>query len=233
VQIYTLPTVGSAPTGIDAASDGQVWIAATNGRLVSFNPDTEAFTEYIFPDNLIAIPRVEKIVYQNSRAIWFTMPDANLVVVYNSVTDRFFEVPTGDGQPTGLAIDNLGRPWVTSMASGRVGVYAPNTLTRWEYYSSSSSTSAPAGIVTFEREGLIEVWYGENSTGLAGRLGLVQGFSAVRRNTVPLATPAGNPWGVTVAADQHIWLADTANNLLYELTPPYVYQLYSPSTARQ
>ncbi len=233
LKTYTLPTYGSAPTGIDVAADGIIWIGATNGRLVSFDPDMEAFTEHNFPNELLGQPRIEKLVYQNSRAIWFTLPDADRVVVYNSVSDSFFAVPTGFQQPTGLTIDSLGRPWITSVTAGRVGVYAPNTLTQWEYYSSSSTESAPAGIVAFDRGGLIEVWYGESNTGLVGRLGLARGFSAVRRNTVPLATPAGNPWGVTVASDQHIWLADTANHLLYELTPPYVYQLYSPVMARQ
>ena len=76
VQVYTLPTFGSAPTGIDVGSDGKIWIAATNGRLVTFDPLTEAFAEYEFPSELMAKPRVEKIVYRNSRAIWFTLPDA-------------------------------------------------------------------------------------------------------------------------------------------------------------
>ena len=114
-----------------------------------------------------------------------------------------------------------------------VGVYAPNTLSQWTYYKTSSADSVPAGIVAFNRGGLIEVWYGKSELGQAGRLVLARGFTIVNHSTVSLAIPAGNPWGVTVSADQHVWLADTANNLLYELTPPYVYQLYSPSLVRQ
>ena len=233
IKTYALPTVGSAPTGIDVAPDGQVWIAATNGRLVQFDPTTETFTEHVFPADLAAKPYVEDIVYQTSRFIWFTMPDADTVGVYNSVTGRFFDAPTDYPSPTGLTLDSNGRLWVTAYNSSRIGRYSPTTVGNWFWYNTPSDDAGPAGIVTFETGATREVWFAQSRTGTLGRLRIVSGFTLVDRTTRGLTSAARAPWGLTRASDGHFWVADGGANLLIEILPPYIWEQWLPNVNRQ
>ena len=233
IKTYALPTVGSAPTGIDVAPDGQVWIAATNGRLVQFDPTTETFTEHVFPADLAAKPYVEDIVYQTSRFIWFTMPDADTVGVYNSVTGRFFDAPTDYPSPTGLTLDSNGRLWVTAYNSSRIGRYSPTTVGNWFWYNTPSDDAGPAGIVTFETGATREVWFAQSRTGKLGRLRIVSGFTLVDRTTRGLTSAARAPWGLTRASDGHFWVADGGANLLIEILPPYIWEQWLPNVNRQ
>lgn len=226
VTFFSLPSADADPTGIEFGNDGHVWIAFNNSRIASFNPVTLTFFEYIFPDTLSATPEVEDIVYQNSRAIWFTMPTANVVGIYNSVTDRFFTVPTGEIGPYGLTLDVNGRPWVTTIDSSRVGRYNPTTVSSWIWYNTPTRNSRPAKVIVFDSTDRREVWVTESAVGSVGRIQLLNGFEVVKREAVQLATPAGEPWGIILTPDQHIWVADSGRNMLFELSPPYIYNLY-------
>ena len=227
VQFFTIPSADAMPTGIHFGG-GQVWLALNNARIASFDPATTTFVEYLFPDDLSATPQVEDLVYQDSRAIWFTMPQANLVGIYNSVTDRFFTIPTGEPGPHGIALDSDGRPWVTAIDASRVGRYSPTTVSSWIWYNTPTSDSRPAKLIVFDSTDRREVWVTESATGTAGRIQLLNGFEVVKREPAHLANPAGEPWGITLTPNQHIWIADAGRNMLYELTPPYIYNLYFP-----
>jgi hypothetical protein len=70
------------------------------------------------------------------------------------------------------------------------------------------------------------VWVTENRTGTLGRLELVNGFEVINSEKLGPNTPAGNPWGIIRAPDEHIWVADSGRNLLYEITAPYIHRAY-------
>lgn len=230
VQLYTIPTPDSRPTGIDIAPDGQVWYAGNAGQIGKFDPASSTFTEYVFPDDFYLAPRVEQLRFQNSRSIWFSQPDNNSVGNFNSVTGEFYVVPTSQKSPIGLSLDNLGRLWITAAGSSSIGRYAPGTLTIWAWYNAPTPGSNPAGITTFDTPNGREVWFAQNGVGSLGRL-QISGFSVTRSEAIPLAKDEiSRPWGVGVDSDSKIWVADTARNVLIETKVPIRY--YLPKIAK-
>lgn len=230
VQLYTIPTSGSRPTGIDIAPDGQVWYAGNADQIGKFDPVSSTFTEYTFPAGLYLAPRVEQLRFQNSRSIWFSQPDNNSVGNFNSVTGDFYVVPTSQKGPTGLSLDNLGRLWITAAGSSSIGRYAPGTLTIWAWYNTPTPGSSPAGIATFDTPNGREVWFAQSSAGSLGRL-QITGFSVARSEAIPLAKDeVSRPWGVGVDSDKRIWVADAARNVLVETRVPIHY--YFPQIAK-
>lgn len=234
IKTYPLLTVGAAPTGIDVAPDGMLWIAQNNGRISRFDPTSEIFTEYIMPDPLAAQPRVEDIVYQNARNVWFTMPDSNLVVAYDTVRDRFFGIATGHLQPMGLTFDSEGSLWVTTYGDSRIGRYTPTTVSLWVWYDTVTPDSGPVGVLAFKNsQNVLDVWVTENKTGTIARMQIVNTFEVVTRERLGPNAPSGNTWGIIRSSDGNIWVADTGRNLLYEIKPPYVHRTYIASVVKE
>lgn len=234
IKTYTLLSVGAAPTGLDVDPSGNLWVGQSNGRISRFDPVTEEFEEFIMSDAQASLPRVEDIIYQNSRAIWFTMPDANVVMTYDPVRDRFFETPTGELQPMGITLDAKGQLWITAAGTSRIGRYTPTTVSIWIWYDTPTPDSGPIGILAFDNmAGSLEVWVTENKTGTIGRLQLMNGFEVVNTEKAGPNTPAGNTWGIIRSSDKHIWVADTGRNLLYELDEPYFHRTYITSVVKE
>jgi streptogramin lyase len=246
VELIPIPTANSRPTGIDVAPDGQIWFAEATGRLGRLDPITRRITEFAFSSDLPATPHVEQLRVLNDREIWFTLPDHDRVVRFNSVNRQFVSVPTRitipgnplpEGlTPTGLAIDEQGQPWIAASGSGLVGRYAPGTLGLWAWYATTGPNSGPSGITTFVANGAREVWFAEGQAGNAGRLQIMRGFALLRSEWAPL--DGGQPAGITVDADRHIWVADAARNVIYEVTPPYFHHrlltsVYGPNADLQ
>jgi streptogramin lyase len=230
VEIFTLLSVGAAPTGIALAPDGKLWIAQSNGRISSFDPTTELFVEYFLPDSLTDATRTEDIYYQNARNIWFTMPDANRVVVYNSARDSFFSIPTDHQQPMNIAVDPNGVAWVTAFGSGRVGRFSPTTVSIWIWFETPTPDGGPGGILIFEDEnGFMQLWLTEYNAGTMVRMQFSDTFVISNQEKLGPNAPSGNTWGIIRASDGDIWVADTGRNLLYELKAPYIQRVYAAS----
>lgn len=236
ITLYDIPTANSQPTGIDIAPDGQVWFAESIGQIGQFDPTSETFTEHPFPPGRFSAPRVEQLRVQNVRNIWFTLPDAKTLGNYNSVTGEFFAVPTGERTPTGLTLDSAGRPWVTAAGTGKVGRYAPGTVTQWGWFNAPTPDSALAGIATFDTPEGREVWFAESNTeagsntGSVGRL-LTTGYRLDFQEALPLSmNQASRPWGVVVDDDQRVWIADTERRVIYETGVPL--KVYFPQIGK-
>lgn len=231
-----LPTPDSRPSGLHIAPDGNIWIAG-RGRILSYTPTTVAFfTEYAFPEVTLAAAQGEAIRYQNSRNIWFTLPDANMLGNYNTVTGLFDFTSTNsvldeESRPTGLTIDQFGSIWVTAAGTGRVGRYTPTTTTLWVWYDTPTANSEPAALLIFEEGGLRQLWVTESATGSAGRIQL-DGGSLRTSVRLPLGEAPSRPWGIQRAADGTIWIADLGRDVLIELRPPYFLLLYFPFLGR-
>lgn len=220
VEVFTINVPGIRPTGIDIAEDGQVWFAGTVGGIGKLDPATGDILYYPFPADLFNAPYIEQLRVQNVRSIWFTLPEDNVVGSYDSIRQVYNIVPTGERNPSGLTLDSAGRPWVTARGSGAVGRYAPGTVSQWAWYSASAPDSAPTGIATFDTPAGREVWFAESAIGAVGRL-MTTGFRLDRSETFPVAVDEpSRPWGVVVDSDQHIWIADTQRNVIYETVTP-------------
>jgi len=230
VKTYLLLSVGAAPTGIAVDSSGKLWIAQSNGRISRFDPATENFVEFLLPDTLVEKPRMEDVAYQSERAIWFTMPDANRVIVFDSVRESFFSIATGELGPTDIAIDENGAAWITAYGTSKIGRYTPTTVSVWIWYDTPTPDSGPAGILIYRDEaGVSQLWLTESKVGSIGRLQLVKTFDLTNEEKLGPNTPASSTWGIIRAPDGHIWVADTGRNLLYELAEPFIHRLYFAS----
>lgn len=226
VELYAIPTANSRPTGIDVAPNGQVFFAENTGRLGRFDPADETFKEYVLPSDQVTHPRIEQLRINDIRDIWFTLPDNNAVGNLNSATERFLIVSTGTFAPTGLTLDSDRVPWVTAYGSHRVGRYAPGTVTRWAWYDTPAPDSAPAGIATFDTLKGREVWFAQSNVGSVGRL-RTTGFRITHQESIsPPVDQPGRLWGVAVDGDDHIWIADTTRQVIYETIVPL--QTYFP-----
>jgi streptogramin lyase len=228
IKTYMLLSVGAAPTGIDVAPDGQLWIAQSNGRVSRFDPTTETFHEFVLPGDLAQTPRMEDVAVQDARTIWFTMPDGNRVVIYDPIQGKFFNSPTGEEAPMNISIDPDHRVWVTAYGTSRVGRFTPTTVSIWIWFDTPTPNSGPAGLLTYKDEnGILQVWLAESKTGTIGRLEIANGFEVTNRERLGPNTPAGSTWGIIRSADEHIWVADSGRNLIYELTKPYIHRIYA------
>jgi streptogramin lyase len=230
ITTYPLLSFGALPTGIDVDPTGKLWIAQNNGRISSFDPTTEEFTEYIMPDSLTATPRIEDIDYYNERNIWFTMPDANLVVKYDAVRGRFGEFPVSGGVQPQHIVATGEVVWITAFNTSNIGVFFFSTLTTWLWYDTPTPDSGPAGLLLINNPGgLREVWFTENKTGSIGRLQLYNGYIQINSEKIGPHDPPGNTWGIIQSANGNIWVADRGRNLLYELVSPYIHRVYIAS----
>lgn len=226
IDTFLLASIGAAPTGIDVDTIGRPWIAQSNGRISRFDPTTETFEEFLLPDALAATPRMEDLAYQSDRAIWMTMPDGNRVVIYNSLTDRFFDDPTG-APPLNISVDDQGQAWISVYDSSVVGRRVISTSSRWVWFNTPTPEGGPAGITAFTDElGVSQLWFAENKTGSIGRIQFYGTNEVANREKVGPAAPPGNTWGIIHTADGHIWVSDTTRNVIYELAPPYINRLY-------
>jgi hypothetical protein len=154
------------------------------------------------------------------------MPDANQVVVFNPVTGRFFDIATGEPGPLSIHVDS-GTPWVTANGSSRIGRYTVTTVSTWVWYDTPTPNSGPAGLLIFnDSDGVQQIWTTENLTGGAGRIQIINNFQVANQERLSLGSPPGNPWGIIRTEDEHIWIADTSRNVLYEVEPPYIFRNY-------
>jgi streptogramin lyase len=237
IETFMLLSPGAAPTGIDDDPDGRLWIAQSNGRVSRFDPATETFTEFVMPSNLAQAPRMEDVAYENSRNIWFSMPDANRILILDPVRNRFVPYNTevekeGEREglsPTNISIDPKGRIWITANGNGQIGRFIPTTVTFWVWYDAPSASvdGGPAGIFTYiDENDIVQLWATESNIGSIGRLQIRNGVEVSNREKVGPNSPAGSTWGIIRTSDGHIWVADSGRNLLYELTAPYIRRTY-------
>lgn len=228
IKTYALLTVGAAPTGLDIDPSGQLWIAQNNGHISRFDPTTETFTEFRLPDEYLGAPRIEDIVYQNAQNVWFTMPDANRIVTYNPIRDRFYSpsAPIDGLTPMYVSVDPDGRVWVTAAGADKIGRFTPSTALIWAWVDTPTANGGPTGLLTFKENNVLQIWITESRTGTISRLQINRNNDIANSETLGPGSPESSTWGIIRASDGNIWIADIGRNVLYELEPPYINRIY-------
>jgi streptogramin lyase len=230
---FDIPTPNSAPTGIDAAPNGTLWFTEREGKkLVNFDPQSGTFVEYPFVGSVFAGRNVlaRDVAVQDDDVIWFTGPTVNTVFAYYVSLGQFFDVPTGaDSRPNNITIDSIGRAWITTEQSSRVGRYAPGTLALWSWRNTHVANSGPAGLVFRNNGSTWDIWYAQNNVGLVGRLTVSPSGQFRSMIDYPLSSADSRPWGIAIDASQSVWIAETGGGRITELRFPYAYQMYMPA----
>jgi streptogramin lyase len=226
---YPVPTAASQPTGIDVAPDGRVWFAESAGnQLAVLTPATGTIVERPTGRTNTQLDRVNA---QSAGVVWATAPGINLLFGYRLANADFISVSLEDttgaqGSLRGLAVSNIGVPWVSTRNIAKVGSYLYGTLAIWLWYRYSPTTADLVDLVWADVAGAPVFWGVD-----AARKELVQIDAEtlgvrhrmpVGGNASQLSELAFDPTGGVA------WVADPGTSSLYSWQAPYSLKTYLP-----
>lgn len=131
VPYPAMPDGGTTvPYGLRLGPDGRVWMTQLfGGRLVAFDPETEAFEAVEFSEG--AAPRRHDIDAEGR--IWVPEFGANRLAVHDPAagTLEVHDFPVADALPYVARVDGEGAVWVGTAAAGAIGRFDPASGT-WD-----------------------------------------------------------------------------------------------------
>lgn len=231
IEEFTIPTAVSAPTGITVLPDGTVWfVQRTGNKLGTFNPVTQSFTEYAYPRAGALLEDIAAT--QSGGRVWFTAPGVQRIGSFTLSNAQFYDVPTASYglppyTPSQLAVDPVGDPWV-STTTGLIGRFMPSTVQLFRWYQVAPTETALNGLLLKVGGGKNELWFTESNTGFAGQFMTNSGGSTISKWRLPITQSNNQLYGIVIAADSAIWVADHTGNKLLRWSPPYFYSAYLP-----
>lgn len=226
---YPVPTAASQPTGIDVAPDGRVWFAESAGnQLAVLTPTTGTIVERPTGRTNTQLDRVNA---QSAGIVWVTAPGINLLLGHRLANADFISVSLEDttgapGSLRGLAVSNIGVPWVSTRDIAKLGSYLYGTLAIWLWYRYSPTTADLVDLVWADVAGEPVFWGVD-----AARKELVQIDAKtlgvrhrmpVGGNGSQLSELAFDPTGGVA------WVADSGTSSLYSWQAPYSLKTYLP-----
>ncbi len=234
---YNVPTANSEPTGIDLSPDGRVWFLQRAGnKLAVFNPNTTQFQE--FPYELTG-GQLEDIAVADNTHIWLTVPALTRVSEYRVDENDFVNVPVISGPggvlfPPGDIVVGNGRVWISAPSQDWAGIYAPGTLSFWEWIDTWTTGGQPTGLAFTSSNGVNHhIWYVETAGNRVGKFVTdAQGNTSYNWATL-LPTPDSQPRNIAVATNGHAWITEMAAGKIAEWRPPTsFYQSFLPVMLR-
>jgi streptogramin lyase len=207
---FTIPTAASAPEGITAGPDGNLWFTETAGNKIGRISPAGSLTEFTVPTPNSS---PQDITAGADGNVWFTEGQGNKIGRI-SPTGAFaeFNVPTDMSAPQGIALAPDGSLWFTESQTDKIGRITPvgaiNEITNLV------SGSQPAEI-TFLGGTVGNFFFTEPGS---NRIGQVKpnGFLA-GETALPLA--ASNPQGITAGPDGNVWFTEIDGDRIGRLSP--------------
>ena len=228
---YDIPTPDSEPTGIDVliGDPTVVWFTESTanqlGQLVITDTTTSEMHEYPLPS---AYPNAhpQDLTISDADSIWFTAPGVGRIGWFKpSFVGGIFnpyEMVFSGGEPWSISKESGDlEVWVTDRSGNRVGVYYPQTISIFLWYSVPTSNSNPYDVVV--KQG--NVWFTEE---IGRRVGEVE----MQSGTIYEYGVDATLHGLDVDANQHIWFAEYSANKIGEWKPPYFYKVMLPLISR-
>jgi len=206
VNLFPIPTAGSAPEGATFGPDGSLWFVELNaGKIGRFTPGV-GFEEFRLP-NPQSEP--EQITNGSDGNLWFTELNGNAVgriTLDGHVTE--FPLPHAGSFPISIAGDATGNLYVTEGA-GRIG--SITTDGRWRYEVALPGDTFPTSIVVARNR----LWFTEPHADAIGSLDLNGGDL----RTYPIATRGAFPLTIAPAPDgRSLWFGERGANRLGRIT---------------
>lgn len=220
---YAVPTANSAPTGIALAPDGRVWFLERAGnKLAVFNPGSTQFQEFPYE---LAGGQLEDIAVLSNDLIWLTAPAVNRVSEYRVAQNDFVQVPVISGPggtlfPPGDILVANGRIWISGPSQDWVGIYAPGTLSFWEWINTWTTGGQPTGLAFSSPDSLTHIWYVEVTGNRVGKFVTNAQGDISYYWAVELPTPASQPRNLAIAANEHAWITEMGAGKIAEWRPP-------------
>lgn len=216
ISEFPLPTASSAPDGITAGPDGNLWaVEAAADRVVRITP-AGAITEFSLPAG-----REPLDVVAAGGLMWFTERSGDRVgqlnpgaggdaAVQASLTE--FAVPGVGSRPTQITAGPDGNLWFSETGSDQIGRLTPAGIIT--EFAVPGAGSAPTGIVSGPDGAL---WFTQAGSAEVGRIttaGVVTNEFAVPS----LEFPATRLGSITQGPDGAMWFVDTALDHVRRIT---------------
>ena len=197
-----LPQVGSGPTTITVAKDGQVWFTESAGnRIGRMNPDGTGLIEYPLPHPGSA-PRIIALGADNN--LWFSQHDGNRIgriTPAGVITE--FDIPTPASKPRAIALGADGAIWFGEFAANKIGrITTDGRITEFAIPTPDSGPRALAA----GPDG--NIWFSQYRSSKIGRItpaGVITEF------TLPRAT--SGPGDITAGADGALWFVELSGGM--------------------
>ena len=232
---YTIPTSGSAPAGITAGSDGNLWFTEQGGSKIGRITPAGTITE---PTGATGLPGPAVISPGVAGTLWFTESSAvgELAIPAGTVTQSPMLPGEDVHRPGGVAVDSKGNAWVTIAQSSSTPFIAELANGRWTLAGGALAIGALPESIVAGPDG--NMWFAEVGADRIGRLN--PGSTPPSSAVITLFTPSvpGTLGNIVVGPDGNLWTGSlgtvTNPSAVLRITPAGVitaFDLPSGSTA--
>jgi streptogramin lyase len=200
-------SAGSAPFGITAGPDGNLWFTEQQGNRIGRITPNGVVTE--FSAGITAGANLQSIAAGPDGNLWFTEVSGNRIgqITPSGVVTEFSTGITGGAAPIDITAGPDGNLWFTEYIGNRIGRITPNGVVT-EFSAGITGGAAPIGIAAGPDGNL---WFTEVSGNRIGRItpsGVITEFStgitggAGPRAITPGPDGDGNLWFTEVNIDR-------------------------------
>ena len=208
VNEFPVPTANSAPLGITAGPDGNLWFTEQHGSAIGqINPTTHSVTEFPTPS---AHSEPIAITAGPDGNLWFTEQGANNIAMINPTSHAIAEFParTSASGPGDITSGPDGNLWFTELGASQIGMINPTTHAITEF-PIPTADSNPFGIAAGPDGNL---WFTEGAAS-ANQIGMINPTTHVIIE-FPVHTASSQPGQITAGPDGNLWFTESrANNI--------------------
>ena len=198
LQLYTVPTSGSAPQNIAAGSDGALWFTEYQADQIGRITTTAQFQEFSATtagDNPLGIAKGP------NGNVWFTGQHGNTIDrITTSGTVTSYSIPTLNSAPDSITTGPDGNLWFTEYEGPKIGRVSSSGTGFAEFTLASGSD--PNGI-TVGPDGAL--WFADCGGNAIGRITTTGSIST-------FSLPSGTrPYAIVTGSDRALWFADCSD----------------------
>jgi virginiamycin B lyase len=150
--------------------------------------------------------------------VWYAGIERNNIVMFDPRGEQFhcWPIPTRNGRPQGLRVDRDGLVWftLTGLPDNKIGMFDPKTELFSEFQLPHWPRPFPFPhtlVFDADRNPVVSLAYGD----AAGRIDRKTGHFDI----FPIPTYRAQPYGIEIARNGHIWMAESIANKLVEIDP--------------
>ncbi|MEO8584735.1 MAG: Ig-like domain-containing protein [Acidobacteriota bacterium] len=203
---FPIPTASSAPYGIAAGADGNLWFTGYNSNRIGRVTPAGVFTEFSIPTSL---SRSHGIAAGPDGNLWFTEESGNKIGrITTAGATTEFPIPTAGSSPYGIAAGPDGNIWFTEQSANKIGrITTAGAITEFPIPTASSR---PYGIAAGPDGNL---WFTENGGNKIGRI-----TTAGAITEFPIPTASSSPNGIAAGPDGNVWFTEQSGNKIGRIT---------------
>lgn len=221
--------ISGSALNIVSAAPNDIWFTMPTankiGHIVVDSAGAATVTEYSVPT---ANSEPYDLVFDSiNNAIWFTEKSASQLGRLDIATQVITEIgtiPTANSMPTGITIAPDDSIWFAESGANKLGQYVPSTNT---FSESPAYTPTTAGVTNAEFHDIAiadsgaKVWVTSPADHqVLQYLTQTNGFSSLALSGPfdPIAGSSRQPYNITYAGGDIVWLTDIANNQIGQLS---------------